>query len=140
MKLLVQKIRHDAILPTYAHDTDAGMDIYTPDTVELAPSARVLAATGIALAVPAGYVGLVWDKSGIATRHGIVTVAGVIDAGYRGEVKIGLLNTGSEHHTFAPGQKIAQLLIQPVSCPAIVEATTLTGTQRGTGGFGSTGA
>lgn len=139
MDLAIKKLHPTATLPQYAHDTDAGMDLYSIEDTSIAPQQRILVATGIALAIPTGYVGLVWDKSGIATKTGVTTLAGVIDAGYRGEVKIALLNTSTESYVIAAGQKIAQLLIQPITHPALREVESLPETERGDGGFGSTG-
>ncbi|MEX0933508.1 MAG: dUTP diphosphatase, partial [Candidatus Paceibacterota bacterium] len=95
--------------------------------------------TGIAMEIPQGYVGLIWDKSGVSLKRGIKVLGGVIDAGYRGEIRIGLINLGSETVSFEAGQKVAQMLIQSVASPEIVEVTELGDTERGEGGFGSTG-
>jgi len=95
--------------------------------------------TGIALAIPSGYVGLIWDKSGIATNHGLKTMAGVIDSGYRGEVKILIHNLSNQPYTVQAGTKIAQMLIQPVVQNEIIEVKDLDDTSRGERGFGSTG-
>lgn len=140
MQVQIQKLHESAKMPSYAHDTDAGMDIYAAEAVAIAPGERALVPTGIAVAIPDGYVGLVWDKSGVATKRGIKTIAGVVDAGYRGEVKIGLLNTSDEPQQFAAGEKIAQMLIQRVEHPELIEVDELDDTDRGAGGFGSTGA
>ncbi len=139
MNLAIKKLLPEATLPQYAHDTDAGMDLCSVEQLTVHPQERVLVSTGIALAIPTGYVGLVWDKSGIATKTGLTTLAGVIDSGYRGELKIALLNTSTENYTIVPGQKIAQLLIQPIMHPVLREVDSLPATERGDGGFGSTG-
>ncbi|EKD78365.1 MAG: Deoxyuridine 5'-triphosphate nucleotidohydrolase [uncultured bacterium] len=115
------------------------MDLYADETVVIAPQQRALVKTGIALAVPAGHVGLVWDKSGIATKTGVTTLAGVIDSGYRGELQIALFNTGNTPYDIQPGQKIAQLLIQPVQQITLQKTTQLPEADRGANGFGSTG-
>lgn len=135
----IQKLSPDAKLPTYAHATDAGMDLYAAAETAIAPGTRALVGTGIAMAIPAGYVGLVWDKSGLAAKAGLTTFAGVIDAEYRGEISVVVYNSGDEVHTFRAGEKVAQLLVQPVMHPKLIEVADLDATARGSGGFGSTG-
>lgn len=139
MEVSIKRLSSTATPPTYAHATDAGMDLYANELIQLEPQQRALVSTGIALAIPDGHVGLVWDKSGIATKTGVTTLAGVIDSGYRGEVQIALLNTGAEPYAIHVGQKIAQLLIQPVVQARLIETTTLPEADRGANGFGSTG-
>jgi len=136
----IKKLHPAAKLPTYARPGDAGMDLYASEPASLEPGQRVLVGTGLAMAVPDGQVGLIWDKSGVATKTGITTLAGVVDAGYRGEVKVLLFNTSNTPRSFAAGDKIAQMVIQPVVKPALEEVTELDQTARGEGGFGSTGA
>jgi dUTP pyrophosphatase len=137
--LKVKKLYADAVLPSYAHEGDAGMDIFAYEEKLIAPGERCVVGTGIAAAFPIGYVALVWDKSGLAIKKGIKILGGVIDAGYRGEYKIGLLNTGKEPFEVKKGDKIAQVLIQKVERAAITEVDELDETARGEGGFGSTG-
>ncbi len=139
MQLKIEKIKPEAKLPNYAHIGDAGMDLFACEEVALAPGERRLVPIGIKLEIPEGFVGLVWDKSGLATNHGLSTIAGVIDSGYRGELKVALINLSQETYTFAIGDKVAQLLIQPVSQCDIVETEIEAGTSRSEGGFGSTG-
>lgn len=139
MEIKIKLLSPTATLPTYAHDTDAGMDISADEIRTIEPRNRALIKTGISVAIPEGYVGLVWDKSGIATKAGVTTLAGVIDSGYRGEVQIALLNTADQPYTITAGQKIAQLLIQPIDHATIVETETLPEADRGANGFGSTG-
>lgn len=139
MHLAVTKLTPEAKVPTYAHATDAGMDMYAAAAVTIPAHERVLVSTGIAMAIPEGYVGLIWDKSGIATKRGVTTLAGVVDAGYRGEVQIALYNTTEETVTFAAGEKVAQMVIQPVLQPELIEVDELEQSERGKGGFGSTG-
>lgn len=139
MTIQVKRLSATAILPQYALPHDAGMDLYADKEMTILPQQRTLVSTGIALAIPPGYVGLVWDKSGVATKHGLKTMAGVIDSGYRGELKILIHNLSSEPYQVKPGTKIAQLLIQPVEQREIVEVDELDNTERGKGGFGSTG-
>ncbi len=139
MKLAVKRLAPSAKLPVFANPHDAGLDLYALESVTLLPHERAQLRTGIALAIPPGYVGLIWDKSGLSHRFGLKTIGGVIDSGYRGEVLVGLINTGSESHTFAPGDKIAQILIQQVEAPEIYEVDELDETVRGAQGFGSSG-
>lgn len=139
MTLPIKKLHPAAKLPSYAHPYDAGMDLYSAETTTIPAGERKLIPTGIAMAIPTGFVGLVWDKSGIATNHGLKTMAGVIDAGYRGEVKILVHNLSSKPYIVEAGSKIAQLLIQPVEQRKIVEVEELDDTRRGEKGFGSSG-
>lgn len=139
MQLLIKKVDEKAAVPNFAHATDAGMDLYALESVTIAPGERVQVRTGIALAIPEGYVGLVWDKSGISHKGGLKTLGGVIDAGYRGEVMVGLLNTSMASYTFEAGHKVAQILIQPVVHPELVIVDELPAADRGEGAFGSTG-
>lgn len=126
-------------LPEYASPGAAGADLRTAMEVIIAPGARVSVPTGIRIAVPPGHVGLVWPRSGLAMRYGIDTLAGVIDSDYRGEVKVVLVNHGSEPVRLAMGERVAQLLVQKVEHARYVPAETLEHTERGAGGFGSTG-
>lgn len=138
--LNIQRLHQAAVLPNYAHDDDAGLDLYTVADCILEPGERVTIPTGIAVQLPAGYVGLIWDKSGLSHRSGLKTLGGVIDAGYRGEVMVGMVNLGQEPHHFTAGEKVAQLLVQPVVQPTVTEVSSLEDTARGAAGFGSTGA
>ncbi|HEU4566432.1 MAG TPA: dUTP diphosphatase [Marmoricola sp.] len=129
-------------LPSYAHPGDAGADLCTAVDVTLAPGERRLVPTGIALALPEGYVGLVHPRSGLAARHGlsIVNAPGTIDAGYRGEVQVCLVNLDPEAPiTLRRGDRIAQLVVQRVEQARFVEVSDLPGSARGAGGYGSTG-
>lgn len=129
-------------LPSYAHPGDAGADLYCTVDVELAPGERRLVPTGVALALPEGYVGLVHPRSGLAFRHGlsIVNAPGTIDAGYRGEIQVCLVNLDpATPITLGRGDRIAQLVIQRVEAAEFVEVADLDATQRGAGGHGSTG-
>ena len=139
MELSFKKLHPDAKAPTYAHATDAGMDLYTVEDFSLEPGARKSVPTGIALAVPAGHVGLIWDKSGVSQKRGVKTLGGVIDADYRGEVLVGLDNLGNQPQSFSKGDKIAQMIIQKVEHFELQEVVELDETLRGGGGFGSTG-
>jgi dUTP pyrophosphatase len=139
----VQRLHPAASLPVRAHDDDAGYDLRALEAVTLAPGERAMMRTGIALELPAGHAGLVLPRSGLAARHGItlVNAPGLIDAGYRGELKVLLLNTDREAaFEVGAGDRIAQLVIVAVATPAIVAADALAATVRGEGGFGSSGA
>ena len=129
-----------ARLPVYGSPGAAGADLTAVEAVVLPPGGRAAVGTGVVLALPAGHVGLVWPRSGLALRHGIDTLAGVIDSDYRGEVRVVLVNHGQEPFSVAPGDRIAQLLVQKVEHVDFVASPTLEGTARGSGGFGSTGA
>lgn len=139
MELKVKKLHPDAKIPTYAHHNDAGFDLYAMESVTIPVGVRVLVGTGIAVEIPDGYVGLIWDKSGLSNNHGLKTLGGVMDAGYRGEIKVGLMNLSDEDYTITTGHKVAQMLIQKVEHAEIKEVAELTDTARGHGGFGSTG-
>ena len=138
----VVRLDPDLPLPGYAHPGDAGADLHTTVDVVLAPGDRALVPTGIALALPEGYVGLVHPRSGLAARHGvsIVNTPGTVDAGYRGEVKVLLVNLDPrEPVELRRGERIAQLVVQRVERAAFVEVDALPDSARGTGGYGSTG-
>lgn len=126
--------------PRYATPGSAGADLYASEAVTIAPGDRAAVPTGIHLELPAGHVGLVWPRSGLAVRHGIDTLAGVIDSDYRGEVRVVLVNHGLEAFRIQAGDRVAQLLIQRVERVDFRGAEELGATQRGTGGFGSTGS
>lgn len=139
MKMQVKKLCEAAKIPAYAHATDAGMDLFSVETMVISPQERVQVHTGIAVAIPDGYVGLIWDKSGISHNAGLKVMGGVIDAGYRGEILVGVVNLSDTPYTVSVGDKITQMLIQKIEQPEIVEVATLTESDRGTQGFGSTG-
>lgn len=139
MEIKVKKLHKDAKIPTYAHHGDAGFDLYAIESVSIPVGARVLVGTGIAIEIPDGYVGLIWDKSGLSMVHGLKNLGGVIDAGYRGEIKAGVVNLSDEDYTITVGHKVAQMLIQKVERADIKEVADLSDTSRGHGGFGSSG-
>lgn len=139
MKIKIIKLNQSAKIPSYAHYGDAGMDLYSLNKTVVEPQKRKAVSTGIALEIPKGFVGLIWDKSGLALNNGIKTMAGVIDSGYRGEIQIVVCNTSQKQFIFGKGDKVAQMLIQKIESPEIVEVDKLANTNRGTGGFGSTG-
>ena len=129
-------------LPSYSHPGDAGADLATAEDVELGPGERVLVRTGLAIALPAGYAAFVHPRSGLAAKYGVtlVNAPGTVDAGYRGEIKVTLLNTDSDRAVrFNRGDRIAQLVIQRVERAVFHEVEVLPGSSRGDGGFGSTG-
>ncbi len=138
MELKIKRIHPAAKLPSYGHPGDAGLDLYSAVDHVLAPASVFAVPTGIKMAIPRGFVGLVWDKSGISLK-GVHRLAGVVDAGYRGEVQVVIANLGREPFEIKAGMKIAQMLIQPVVSVSVVEADELNDTTRGEGGFGSTG-
>ena len=142
-ELQFTRLSEAATLPTRAHDGDAGLDLYASEGAHIGPGQRVSVGTGLAVAVPQGLVGLVTPRSGMAIKHGVslVNTPGVIDSGYRGELRVLLLNTdsGSEFKV-AAGDRIAQLLLIPIATASPLEAEGLDETSRGGGGFGSSGA
>jgi len=140
-ELPIKRLTSTSKLPDKANLFDAGLDLYCDEkeVVTLAPGERKLFSTGIVMAIPKGYVGLIWPRSGHAVKKGIDTLAGVIDAPYRGEVKVLLINESNGYQTFAPGDKIAQIIIQEVPDFTPVEVDDLDNTTRGTDGFGSSG-
>lgn len=138
MLLKVKRVHNDAKLPQYGHPGDAGLDVFSVSDMVLEPQQALPVPTGIKVAIPKGHVGLIWDKSGISLS-GIHCLAGVIDSGYRGEVKIVMINLSRKPFVIAKGMKIAQMLVQPVLAMEVVESDDLEETDRGEGGFGSTG-
>lgn len=142
MELKVTKLTDGAVLPSRAHDGDAGLDLYSCESAHLGPGERWSVGTGCAVEIPEGHAGLVLPRSGIAREHGIALVnsPGLIDSGYRGEVRVLLLNTDpAETFRVAPGDRIAQLVISPIALLEPVEAESLSDSSRGGGGFGSSG-
>jgi dUTP diphosphatase len=142
LEILIKRLHADAQLPQFAHATDAGADLYSIEDAVLQPGERALIGTGIALALPRGYGAFVHPRSGLAIKHGIsmVNTPGTIDAGYRGELKVILINHDlHESFTVAKGDRIAQLVIQKVEHPIFKETTELPEADRGDNGFGSTG-
>ena len=142
VQVLIHRLDPDLPIPSRAHPGDAGVDLYAVSDVELAPGERAVLATGVAIALPDGYAAFVHPRSGLAARHGVtlVNAPGTIDAGYRGEIRVALLNTDtSSAFCLRRGDRIAQLVIQRVEQPVFVEVTALPGSMRGSGGYGSTG-
>ena len=139
MKIQIKKLHADAIIPKFALAGDAGMDLFSAEDVILKPGQRISCPTGIAIKIPNGYVGLVWDKSGPSHKFGIKTLGGVFDSNYTGEYQIGMINLSQADFIIKKGQKIAQVLIQKVEKPEIKEVDELEQTNRGDSRFGSTG-
>jgi len=142
MELRITRLRAEATLPGRAHDGDAGIDLYAAHAARIEPGDRATVATGIAVEIPAGFAGLVLPRSGLAARHGIalVNAPGLIDSGYRGEIRVLLLNTDRrDRFEVAPGDRIAQLVLTPVADAEPVEVAELATSVRGEGGFGSSG-
>jgi len=139
MNIRIKKLHPDAHIPNIAHQGDAGFDLYSVDKVTIEPGQRVQIPVGLAFEIPLGYVGLIWDKSGISHKGGIKTLGGVLDSGYRGELLVGVINLSSETYVFEKGNKIAQMLIQKIETPTFEEVVELSDSSRGEGGFGSTG-
>jgi dUTP pyrophosphatase len=140
--VLIRRLDPAVPLPGYAHPGDAGADLVAAADVELAPGQRAVVPTGVAIALPAGYAAFVHPRSGLAAKHGVtlVNAPGTVDAGYRGEIKVTMLNTDATQTVrFLRGDRIAQLVIQRVECAVFHEAEILPGSARGDGGFGSTG-
>lgn len=136
----VRRLRSDAVFPTQAYEGDAGLDLAACESVTLGPGERVVVPTGIAVEIPEGYAGFVQPRSGLAARHGIgiVNSPGLIDAGYRGEIQVVLLNTDrAESFTVGAGMRIAQLVVAPVASVQLVEVEELAVSERGERGFGS---
>lgn len=141
MVLRFKRIHPDAVLPAYAHSSDAGMDVRSIDDLIIAPGKRALVHTGLIMALPPMYEAQVRPRSGLALKNGVTVLntPGTIDSGYRGEIGVILANFGEEDFAVKKGDKIAQIVIAPVTQPMIEETETIDETDRGAGGFGSTG-
>jgi dUTP diphosphatase len=142
VQLRIQRVRAEARIPSRAHEGDAGLDLYAAESARIEPGARAAVATGIAVEIPPAHAGLVLPRSGLAARHGIalVNAPGLIDSGYRGEVKVLLLNTDRDNaFEVGPGDRVAQLVLSPVVESEPVEVDELEASVRGAGGFGSSG-
>lgn len=141
-ELNVQRLVLGAVLPTRAHAHDAGLDLYAVESSAITAGARKVVGTGIAVGIPEGHVGLVHPRSGLASKHGVTVLnaPGTIDTGYTGEVRVILHNTSARTFQVEPGTRIAQLIVQRVELPRVVEVDSLEDSERGAGGFGSSGA
>lgn len=142
-KVAVKKLREGAILPTFGSPEAAGADLYAclEQDVTIAPGETVFVPTGLAMELPRGYAGLIYARSGLACKRGLAPAnkVGVVDGDYRGEFIVALHNHGTQTQTISTGERIAQLVVTPVLIPEYIEVETLSDTQRGAGGFGSTG-
>jgi len=141
LKIKIKKIKENAIIPSYAHEDDAGVDLYSTEDYVLNPGQRVLVSTGIRIAIPLGYEGQTRPKSGLALNYGIsiCNSPGTIDSGYRGEVRVIVINHGNEEFKIIKGMKIAQMIFNKVEKAEFEEVEELDDTKRGESGFGSTG-
>ena len=139
MEIKVKKLSTEATIPTKANNSDAGWDLYVSEDAIIDPSKSELVSTHISFAIPEGYVGLIWDRSSMAAKRGLHRFAGVIDSGYRGEVKVCLWNSSDKYCVINQGERIAQILFQEVPHFTMNEVESLDDTDRGEGGFGSSG-
>tara|TARA_R110000824_G_scaffold166899_4_gene343682 strand:+ start:2069 stop:2491 length:423 start_codon:yes stop_codon:yes gene_type:complete len=139
MEIKVQRLSKHGRVPTKINDSDAGWDIYASEDAIIDPSQSQLVSTDMAMAIPEGYVGLIWDRSGMAAKKGIHRFAGVIDSGYRGEIKVCLWNSSEDHCIINKGERIAQILFQLAPPFVLKEVENLDKTERGKDGFGSSG-
>lgn len=140
-KLKIVRLSETVPMPRYALPGDAGFDLYVNERVTIAPGDRAAIQTGYKMEIPEGYVGIIYEKSGLSFKHGIITYGNVIDSGYRGEVRVGVMNLGKESYTFEPGHKVAQMIIHSYEEVKFVETKEgeLSESERGARGFGSTG-
>jgi len=141
VRVLISRLDPDLPMPSYAHPGDAGVDLHARADVLLAPGQRALVPTGVAIALPDGYAAFVHPRSGLAAKHGITVLnaPGTVDAGYRGEIMVNLLNTDAQAFTIARGDRIAQLIVEAVSVADFVEVRSLPGSHRGDNGHGASG-
>ena len=139
MKIKVKKIGERVGDFSYAKESDAGFDLCASVRTVLTPGVQTAVPSGVALEIPTGYVGLIWDKSGLSIKYGLKTLGGVVDAGYRGEVMVGMINLSDTEHIFEKGDKVAQMLIQKVEHATFEVVDELSDTERGATGFGSSG-
>lgn len=139
MEIKIKKLHPEAKIPVFARDGDAGMDLYSLEEYELKPGERKLFKTGLAMELPVGYASFIWGRSGHALKQGIAVLGGLIDSGYRGDYGIILLNTGDDAYVVQKGERIAQVAIQPVVKPVVIEVDELSTGERNDGAFGSSG-
>jgi len=139
MTIKIKKLTKDATIPKYAGPREAGMDLYANEDTIILPNERKLISTGIAMAIPDSYVGLIWDRSGLAAKHGLKTMGGVIDSTYRGEIKVIVHNLSNKNFRIEKNMRIAQMLVQPIEQKQFIEVEELEDTERGNNAFGSTG-
>lgn len=139
LELKIKKLNKEINVPSYAHDYDAALDLPSSVNIILKPGQKEIIKTGLSMAIPNGYAGLVWDRSGLAAKNSLHVMAGVIDSGYRGEIGVVIINLGKEDFKVEKNMRIAQMLIQPIAVPTITEVEELDETTRNNNGFGSTG-
>lgn len=139
MQLKFKKLHKDAKVPSYAYKGDAGMDLYVPENITIRVGERKTIPLGIAIEIPDGHVGLMFDKSSLSHKHGLKTYGNVIDSGYRGEVHVGIMNLSDKDYELKTGDKIIQMLIMPVFQVEVVVVDELSESDRGDGKFGSSG-
>jgi dUTP pyrophosphatase len=139
LPIKIKKLNPDAIVPRYAHEGDAGLDLFSTQTIIIHPGERVQIPTGVAIELPPGYVALIWDKSGLSSLHGLKIMAGVIEHTYRGEYMACMINLGPKDYTIEKGHKVAQLLIQKIETAVVEVVDELSESVRGTNNFGSSG-
>lgn len=139
LKLKVKKLHPDAVIPSYSHEGDAAFDLSSVDEYVLNPGERVTVKTGLQMEIPKGYWGNIRDRSGVAAKYSVHTLAGVVDSHYRGEIGVVLINLGSENYQIEKGDRVAQMVIQSHETCEIEEVLELSETTRGEDGFGSTG-
>ncbi len=139
MKVKIKRLYPDVLTPAYTYEGDAAFDLYSREDYELKSCERRVFYTGLALEIPFGYVGLIWDRSGLAAKNGLTNLGGVIDCGYRGEVAVTIYNTGSQPCLIKKGERIAQMIIQKAEKCEFEEAEELSVSERGVKGFGSSG-
>ncbi len=135
----IKRLNKKVSLPSYAYYGDAAFDLYTAEEIVFEPGKQMMVSTGVAMEIPDRYMGLIWDKSGLAIKHGLKVLGGVIDSGYRGEVMVGMINLTNEIYTIEKGHKVAQMIIQKTEMVEIEEVEELSDAQRGDKGFGSSG-
>ncbi len=139
MKIRVKKLSDKIPDFGYAKLSDAGFDLYARERTVLLPGVQIVVPSGVVLEISDGYVGLIWDKSGLSINYGLKTLGGVVDAGYRGEVMVGMINLSNKEYVFEAGEKVAQMLIQKIEQATFENVEELSGTERGATGFGSSG-
>lgn len=139
LELKIKRLDKSVEMPGYAYEHDAAFDLRSSHSDTIKPGEKKIIKTALQMAIPQGHVGLIWDRSGMAAKHSLHTLAGVIDSGYRGEVGVVIVNLGTEEFNIEKNMRIAQMLIQPVKTPEVVEVDDLEESERGEGGFGSSG-
>jgi dUTP pyrophosphatase len=139
MKVRIQRIKKEIEMVNYAHEGDAAFDLRSSEDMKLSAGGKIIVPTAIKMAIPEGFAGFIWDRSGLAVNSSLHCLAGVVDSGYRGEVKVVLANLGKHDMYIKKGMRIAQMIIQKIECPSLKEVESLDETKRNEDGFGSTG-